>query len=155
MIEPHQTLAAALAARGVPLSPLGSAPWIGAIEQRIGRRLPEAYRALTNAYAFPSFEIGSVEWFANRGDGGDDDIARAPFRDRTLSSWLHSHGFFPFARPASGSYDPVCFDLNDQSVDTAIVRIDHEDILLSRRKKRMHRLADSLLDLVTGGAGHG
>jgi hypothetical protein len=112
-----------------------------------------AYRGLANSYTFPSFEIGGVEWFSNRGDGCDDDIAHAPFSDRSLSSWLLSQGFFQFARPASGSYGPVCFDLNNHPIDPVIVRIDHEDILLSHREKRMHRLADSLLDLLTGSAG--
>jgi hypothetical protein len=127
-------------------------PWIATIEGNLGLALPGAYRSLVTRYTFPSFELGDVELFANLGDGSDHDLTVAPFRDPFLSKWLMEHHLIHFASMASGSYDPVCFDLRGLKSDAEppIVQLDHEDILLERRKVRSEVLATSLYKLPPG-----
>lgn len=70
----------------------------------------------------------------------------APFIDPALSRWLIDHKFIQFGRPDTGCYDPVCFKPSGKDEPT-IVLVDHEDILLGRKKVRVKQLADSFLEL--------
>jgi hypothetical protein len=143
-------LVARLVERGAQIRPLRSAPWVEEIESRLGFKLPAIYRSLVTRHAFPSLTLEKVELFANLGDGSEHDLAIAPFRDAGLSEWLISHRFPQIGRPSTGSYDPVCFDLESSRTarDPAVIQLDHEDILLSRRKVRRLTVAPSFLMLV-------
>ena len=141
-----------LRAAGQPFDALVKPPfWVEAIEAKFGRRLPAAYRCLLSGYGFPEFEINGVMIFANLNDSSPMDITVAPFADRVMSAWLLGRGYVQFGRPASGSYDPVCFDFNFDVKEQPVVVLDHEDILLERRKVRAEKLADSFLDLLEAG----
>jgi hypothetical protein len=133
---------------GVRLRRIESAPWVDDVERRLNLRFPSTYRAMVTCYAFPSFEIGEVELFANEGDGSEWDLTTAPFRDPFMSPWLAKHHLLHVAQPYSGSYDPVCFDLTTKCSEPALVQLDHEDILLERKKVRRHAIAPNFLALL-------
>ena len=131
-----------LDASEVPFWAIGAAPWIEEIEGRLRFKLPAEYRSLVTRYSFPVITFDSVELFANRGDGAEDDISLAPFRDAHMSQWLTAEKLFQIGRPATGSYDPVCVDAS--SNDPHIVVLDHEDILQSRKKVHRRDIATSI-----------
>jgi|SRR5678815_346359 hypothetical protein len=139
-----------LAERGTEFRPIRNAPWIEEVESRLGFKLPAIYRSLVTRYAFPTLTLEKVELFSNLGDGSEEDLATAPFRDADLSSWLISHRLAQVGRPSTGSYDPVCFDIGSSPAgrDAAVVQLDHEDILLSRKKVSRVVVAASFLALV-------
>src|SRR3954471_9772877 len=105
-----------LVRRGAEVRPISSAPWIEEVESRFGFKFPALYRNLVTRYVFSAVELEKVELFSNLGDGSEDDLAVAPFRDAAVSQWLISHRLPQIGRPSSGSYDPVCFDLSSRAV---------------------------------------
>jgi hypothetical protein len=141
------TSVATLIKRGVAFERVSLAPWISVIEVRLGFGLPASLRVLASNYRFPQLELGGVQFFANLGDGSDDDMTVAPFRDKGLFEWLRTHRKVHFARPATGSYDPVCLESRGTH-SAAVEQIDHEDILLSRKKVKSTALAASLEELL-------
>jgi hypothetical protein len=142
----HRSVAV-LIERGMPFEPVKQALWVDSIEVRLGFPLPSALRALITLYTFPAVTLGEVELFANLGDGSDDDLTVAPFRDSNLSKWLQANQRIQFARPATGGYDPVCLESRGKH-STAVEKFDHEDILLGRKKKRSTVLCPSLEELL-------
>jgi hypothetical protein len=89
--------------------------------------------------------------FANTGAGVHDELVDAVFRDRGIYVPLLRAGFVQFGRPATGSYDPVCFDLNRKAEDgeCPVVLLDHEAALMQGRAEVVTELADSFLSLVS------
>ncbi len=141
------TSVAVLIERGMLFERVTTTPWINDVEVRLGFSLPASLRVLASSYRFPQIEIGGVEFFANLGDGSYDDMTVAPFRDKGLFDWLRSRRKVHFARPATGSYDPVCLESRG-SHSTAVEQIDHEDILLIRKKVKSTTFAASLEELL-------
>jgi len=139
---------ARLCASGADLCQVDRVWWIEDVERRLGFSYPRSFRALVTRYLFRSLEVGSVEIFANLGDGSNEDVTVAPFRDRYMSPWLIAHKLLQFGRPASGSYDPVCFDFGEEIAEPSVVRLDHEDILQERSEVHRQVLAPNFLALL-------
>ncbi len=135
---------------GIDVEALTEAPWISELERRFKRQLPPLYRSLVLGYGFIACEVGEVELFGNLGATDDEDITVAPFRDPHISPWLIDHAYIQFGRPATGSYDPVCFDYSAEfrGSEPTIVSLDHEDILLGRRKVQKRAVAQSFAALM-------
>ena len=135
-----------LRARGFEFRPIEIAPWFSSVEEAYPKRLPVAIRSLYTRYAFPAIETDGMEWFSNLGDFSEGDMSSIHRRDLFLSPWLVAHGYFHFAWPGPG--DPICADLSRGKNDPIIVRLDHEDILLQRKKVRVTDLAPSFSSLL-------
>jgi hypothetical protein len=133
-----------------------SAPWIDALETRLPRPLPVSFRSLVTPYLFPSFTVGGLDFFANKGDGSDDEFSAAIFHDQFIADAAFKSGYIQFARPDGGSYDPICFDARHSlsNREFPIVRLDHEDILCRERIHSIAAISDSfyrfVADLVSG-----
>ena len=118
--------------------PSREATWLPELEAKLPYRWPPTFRALVGSYLFPSFVCGPLQLFSV---GVTDPLAEcselriAVMRDRPLLGVLWNHGYLPFARPADGSYDPLCFDCGNASrvAEPAVVRLDHEEILCRER----------------------
>jgi len=143
---------ARLEANGHPFEALERADWVAAVEEKLGRAFPPSFRCLVTGFAFPEVDIGGVTLFANLNDGSPEDVTVAPFADPFMSQWLISRGYVQFGRPDTANYDPVCFDFSEKQKEPPVVVLDHEDILLERRKVRVRKLADSFFDLIQAGA---
>jgi hypothetical protein len=131
------------------------AAWVPQLERRFKRGLPPLYRSLLLRFCFASREVGEVELFGNLGWPDEHDITVAPFSDPLLSTWLIDRGYIQFGRPATGSYDPVCFDYSVEvrGSEPTIVSLNHEDVLLDRKKVRKRTVAASFAALLgVGGA---
>ncbi len=130
---------------GVIFTKIAVAPWIGVLESKLPRRLPSSFRSLVTRYAFAPFDIGPLRLFGNTGLDEEDDLSGVIFRDRTMAQATLKNGYIQFARPDTGSYDPICFDAKDSAANRefAIVRLDHEQILCNDRIKVVEKVADS------------
>lgn len=129
-----------------------SAEWFEALESRLPRRLPPSYRSLATRYAFPAFDLGPVHLFANTGAPEEvDELSVRVFLDPVMSGVLLRNGYVQIGRPVDGSYDPVCFDLNERrgGGESPIVRIDHESALQWERVAVKERIADSFSELLS------
>lgn len=128
----------------------GSCAWVEEFEARLPGRLPRSYKSLISRYLFPAFEVGPVLLFANTGAGVQDELAVAMFRDPGIHAPLLAAGFVQFGRRSSGSYDPVCFDLNRMTNEgeCPVVQVDHEAALMLGQAKVLSEVANSFLSLV-------
>jgi hypothetical protein len=129
----------------VIFSRIAEAAWIEVLESKLPSRLPTSFRSLVTRYAFASFDIGPLRVFGNTGLDEEDDLNVAIFRDPTMAQALLKNGYIQFARPDTGSYDPICFDARKSAANRefAIVRLDHEQILCNDRIKVVEKVADS------------
>jgi hypothetical protein len=123
------------------------APWIIDLEAKLPKRLPASFRSLVTRYSFSAFDAGPLSLFANLGDGSDEDFSIAIFKDSIIADVTLKAGYIQFARPVSGSYDPVCFDANRSSKNREfpIVRLDHEEILSGDGIRVSEKIADSFI----------
>ena len=121
------------------------APWIDVLESKLPRRLPSSFRSLVTRYAFPSFDVDALILFGNTGLNQEDDLTELIFRDRMMAQAMLKNGYIQFARPETGSYDPICFDASRSVANRefGIVRLDHEQILCYDRIKVVEQVAES------------
>ena len=126
------------------------AHWIANLEEKLSKRYPRSFISFVTRYRFPSFEIGGIRFFANTGLNTEDELAPEIFRDSIIFSTLTTNGYIQFARPAKGSYDPICFATNKpaKNREYPIVRIDHEQILCYDRIGKPQPLFQSFLHFV-------
>ena len=129
-------------------------PWLGPFEQSLPFRLPPSYRSLVLRYRFPAFVGDTVNLYGNLDGQSHDDLVVASIRDPVLSSVSRANGFIQIGRPASGSYDPICFDLRrrEKSGEVGIVRLDHEEILINDSIRVVANVATSFLELLVRGS---
>lgn len=133
------------------------ADWLPKLEGRLPFRLPPTFRSLIARYLFPSFETGPLTFYSvgvRDSDSHGTEFRLAIFGDHVMSPLLLKHGLLPFARPADGSYDPVCFDyrVSRRRLEPAVLRIDHEEILCNERIRIVESLAqgfDMLIEETT------
>lgn len=79
-----------------------------------------------------------------------DGLIKVMKADAVLFRVLSSNGFVQFGRGPDIDYDPVCFDLNARAADgdCAIVKLDHEEILIRERIRVVAKVADTFRQLV-------
>ena len=151
-----QEVDAAIAARGNdPAFVSAEAPaWLASFEHGLPFRLPPSYRSLLLRYRFPAFAAGAVTVFGNLDGQSRDDLVVASIRDPVLSSVARANGFIQIGRPASGNYDPICFDLRrrPKSGEAGILRLDHEEILVSGSIRVVEEVAGSFVELLARGS---
>jgi hypothetical protein len=127
---------------------INGSSWLEDIETAFGARFPEPYRDLLDHYRFPQFADAKVEFFSNLGEKVDGDICYEPFKDQLLLDWLVNRRYIQIARPITGSYAPICFDISAKKQGTPIIRLDHESILMGYPKVRKTIIAKSFDELV-------
>ena len=109
---------------------------------------PRVFREFAERHAFVAFDPGGVRIYSNL--RGEEDSLEDLLADKILTRALVNAGFLPFGRPATGSYDRICFDVRgtQHRDDAPVVLMDHEAILSNNRVPKPKRLADGLMDLV-------
>src|SRR5262245_27055608 len=95
---------------GAHISPIENAFWVDELEKKLGKRYPASFHSLLTRYQFTPFEINGMVFFANTGLNDIDEMSVAIFHDPIIAQTTQAQGFIQFARPADGSYDPICFD---------------------------------------------
>jgi hypothetical protein len=124
----------------------------GALEtfyERVPGPLPPLYERLILACHWADVDLGEFRLLPNFPPplGG---LVRAIQDDSFMFRVLSSHGLVQFGMGPDIDYDPVCFDLNQRSADgdCAIVKADHEEILIRERLQVVGVLAPSFRELV-------
>ena len=142
-------LVAALGAQSVAVLPLDNGTLLERLELEAAVRLPDSYRSLISRFDFGSFDLGGISLYGTTASEDYESVLVAPFRDRHLYDVVRAAGFVPFARPITGSYDPVCFDTRKAAShhEYPIVQLDHEQALCYARAKALHTLAGSFREL--------
>ena len=127
------------------------APWIDALETRLPRRFPVSFHSLITRYAFSAFAAGEIQFFANTGSDELDELTIGIFNDAIIAEVTHEAGYIQFARPETGSYDPICFDVrrSANNREYPIVRLDHEDILCRNEVGSPAKISDSFYRFVS------
>jgi hypothetical protein len=149
-------LASSIAHAGHAIQPINDAPWITELEQRLPKRLPVSFRSLVTRYAFPPLEVGELLLFGNMGTDDVDEMSNAIFQDRIIAEGTMRAGYIQFARPATGNYDPICFDARRpvSNREFPIVRIDHEELLCRDRIRVSEKFAQSFYRFASGVVTH-
>ncbi len=113
-------------------------------------RFPVLYEDLILGYRWEAgAELGSLELLANpMGHASLAGLLVSIRYDPHLAAALLPASLVPFARPAGGSYDPVCFRKSAGVRDCEVVQIDHESILCNHKIKVTAVLAPSFRRLV-------
>jgi len=145
-------LASAIAQAGHVIQPISDAPWIPELESRLPKRLPASFRSLVTRYAFPPLQVGELSLFGNMGTDDVDEMSNAIFKDRIIAEGTMRAGYIQFARPATGNYDPICFDARRPVTNREfpIVRIDHEELLCNDRIRVSETFAKSFYQFASG-----
>ncbi len=127
-----------------------SAPWIEDLEDKLAKRFPASFRSLLTRYAFQSFGASGLSFFSNTGTAAEKELSVAIFKDKVIAETTLKSGYIQFARPESGSYDPVCFDVRHarSNREFPLVRLDHEEILCRDRILVSETLCDSFYRFV-------
>jgi hypothetical protein len=127
------------------IQPFTNTHWISTVESLIPGPLPPSYRSLVTRYIFPAFEAGPLLLMANTGQDLYNEMSLMLVRNKALSFGLLENRLIQFARPVTGEYDPVCFDVNRPSPegDYPIVRVNHEPLLTGNRPLIIDELAPS------------
>lgn len=120
-----------------------NADWLAELEGRLPFRLPPTFRSLVSRYLFPFFDAGPIQFFSVGVEEPYTEFRSAVFGDRSMSPFLLKNGYVQFARPAGGSYDPICFDftISPRKSEPPVVHIDHEEILCDERIRVIESLS--------------
>lgn len=108
---------------------------------------PKLFRELVVCHAFISFVVRGVRVYSNV--KGEEYSLEDLLADKILTQSLVSNGFMPFGRPATGSYDRICFDVRatEELDDAPVVIMEHEAILTHNTIPKPKRLGAGLMDL--------
>ncbi len=138
-----------LDSQGIPIEPSLNINWIDEIIRRLPAKYPPSFMSFISRYVFDGFELGKLNFFANRGSGKNSELSDAIFEDKIIFEVTSSNGFLFFARPEGGSYDPICFDIrNRKKREYPVVKLDHESILVSEKISIVENVYPSLLEFV-------
>jgi hypothetical protein len=125
-----------LDARGVTIRPDDNTLRLQDLEARLPRRLPQSFESLLSRYSFPTFDTSGISFFGWEPESTELSEVASPTKG-SLSELLLPAGYFQIGRPDTGSFDAICFDMNDrnQNREHGIVLADHEEILCNLRVK--------------------
>jgi hypothetical protein len=140
---------AKISAFGVPIFAEDNTSRLVLFESKLPKRLPASFASFLRRYTFPSFDVLGISFFGWESDLSPY-IAEASAPKGSLSELLLPHGYVQVGQPDIGSFDAVCFDLNQKSQnrECQIVQIDHEDILCNWKIRVSDNLWPSFVKLM-------
>jgi|KBSSwiStaDraftv2_1062776.scaffolds.fasta_scaffold2390970_1 hypothetical protein len=106
------------------------------LEAKLPKHLPQSFESLLSRYSFLPFDTSGISFFGWGQESTELSEVASP-KEGSLSDLLLPAGYFQIGRPATGSFDAICFDLNDgnQNREHGIVLADHEELLCNSRVK--------------------
>jgi len=142
------SFAAMLKYRGLPIRGEDNATRLLAIEEQLPKRMPQSFESFLARYSFPEFDVLGVTLFEWESDS-NKYIVEASAPKGSLSELLIPAGYVQIGRPKSGSFDAICFDLNQQAQNREyrVVQVDHEDILCNWKVRVTGELWPSFVKL--------
>jgi hypothetical protein len=111
--------------------------------------LPSLYEQLILAYQWAEVDLDKYRLLPNFPPPLEGLVSRLR-SDDVIFRVLSSRGFVQFGMGPDVDYDPVCFDLSRRSSDgdCAIVKLDHEEILINQRIRVVATLAGTFRQLM-------
>lgn len=142
--------AAKLAQEGIKISQSKEINWIDRVMSILPAKYPPSFTSLIMRYTFDEFTADKIAFFDNHGTADSSELITAIPKDKFIFNTTTANGFLQFARPSTGSYDPLCFDIRNRRNDKEcpIVRLDHEAILQFERITIVEQLYPSLYDMM-------
>lgn len=144
-----ESLVSNLNASGLPIRAENNTNRLDSLNAKLPRRLPQSFESFLSRYSFPSFDLAGITLF---GWESDENLytQEAAAAKGSLSEVLLPRGYLQIGRPYTGSFDAVCFDLNErgQNRECPIVQVDHEEVLCNCRIKISSKLWPSFVALV-------
>jgi hypothetical protein len=140
-----------LTQEGILISQSKEINWIDSLISILPAKYPPTFMSLVTRYTFDEFNAKNISFFANHGSADSVELINAIPKDKSIFKTTTANGFLQFARPATGSYDPICFDTQKRRNDKEcpIVRLNHEEILQFDRIKIIEPLYPSLHEMMT------
>jgi len=134
--------------RGVLIRPEDNGLRLVRLEEKLPKRLPQSFESLLSRYSFPTFDMAGISFFG-WDSGSNQYIEEALAAKGSLSELLIPAGFTQIGRPDTGSFDAICFDLNQQAQNREyrIVQVDHEQILCNWKVRISAELWPSFIKL--------
>lgn len=141
---------ARLITEGVGIEASNETKWTELLVSALPTKYPPSFMSLIGRYIFDQFTAEKITFYSNHGDNTDVDLSTAIFKDKIIFKTTTANGFLHFARPANGSYDPLCFDIRggNKNKEYPIVRLDHESILQFDRIKIVETLYPSIAEFM-------
>lgn len=108
---------------------------------------PRLFSDVVRDHLFAAFVVGGIRVHGNL--RGEEDSLEELLGDKILTQALCEAGFAPFGRPATGSYDRVCFDMRTRRhpFDAPVVVMDHETVFSHNKIPKPRKLADGIVHL--------
>ncbi|ABF42076.1 hypothetical protein Acid345_3075 [Candidatus Koribacter versatilis Ellin345] len=131
-----ETFVSKLVDHGVPVQAQDNLELFARLEQQLSKRMPQSFEHFLSHYSFPAFDVGGITLFAWGPAVEASEFFGATSRaNGSLSELLVPAGLFQVGRPDTGSFDAICFDLNDKAPNREhrLVCADHEQILCNNR----------------------
>lgn len=129
-----ENFASRLRSLGVPIREEDNKTRLELLEGKLPKRLPQSFGSLLSRYSFPAFDVAGILLFGweRASIAYIEEVATA--KD-SLSELLIPAGYVQIGQPETGSFDAICFDLNQkcQNRECRIVQVDHEEILCNWR----------------------
>ena len=142
------SFAAMLMYRGVPIRGEDNATRLLALEEQLPKRMPQSFESFLARYSFQEFDVLGVTLFEWESDS-NKYIVEASAPKGSLSELLIPAGYVQIGRPEGGSFDAICFDLNQQAQNREyrVVQVDHEGILCNWKVRVTGELWPSFVKL--------
>ena len=122
-----ETFASKLSSLGLPIREEDNKTRMELSEAKLPRRLPQSFAWFLSRYSFPACDLaGSALFGWESASTAYIEEALAP--KGSLSELLIPAGYVQIGQPDTGSFDAVCFDLNEprQNRECRIVNVDQE-----------------------------
>jgi hypothetical protein len=141
--------AAKVKAHGVPIREGDNKARLAVFEGKLPKRLPQSFESFLSGYTFPAFDVLGISLFEWDSDS-NRYTEEASAAKGSLSELLLPAGYVQVGRPEGGSFDAICFDVNEkrQNREYRIVQVDHEEILCNRRVRVSGELWPSFIKLI-------
>jgi hypothetical protein len=135
---------------GVGIEASNEINWTEKLISSLPAKYPPSFMSLIRRYVFDQFTAEKITFYSNHGDKTADDLTAEIFKDQIIFKTTTANGFLHFARPADGSYDPLCFDIRNRknNKEYPVVRLDHESILQFQRIRIIETLYPSLAEFM-------
>jgi hypothetical protein len=115
-------------------------------------RFPSLYERLVLSYRWAEVDLGLFRLLANPPGPNLVGLSAEFSRHRAMQEVLIPNKCLQFGKGADLNYDAICFDWSRRlrDGDCPIIQVDHEEILIHYRFKKVAEVASSFRELMLG-----
>jgi hypothetical protein len=99
---------------GIPVRAGDNREAVKELNAKLPKRISRPFEILLSRYSFPKFDVCGITLFAWSSNWESTEYLEAASGPKnSLAELLLPAGYLQIGRPDTGSFDAVCFDLND------------------------------------------